>query len=248
MAERRARTCRTRRPSSTAARAGRRRSSSGGAPPRPAASRLAKSPRVSRLRLPDLTPLAPRPERPPPTPVQAVAILLSRRQFLQALGAAAVVVATPWTRVSAGLGGDARAVLHGARAAHARGARRVDPAGRRRSRARRGSGSCATSRACSRRSTIACRASTPAGPFSGRQPFIDYETRRAGAPPAEERLQALRPADAAPGALLALADPTARPGCRPTEQALVAPLDAQLGGPLSGLRDVYRDGLAGSTR
>jgi hypothetical protein len=33
-------------------------------------------------------------------------------------------------------------------------------------------------------------------------------------------------------------------GLSAADQALVAPLDAQLGGPLPGLRDVYRDGLS----
>src|SRR5262249_26098208 len=56
--------------------------------------RPGKSPPVSRFRLPNLSRLSP-PASPPPTPVQAVAILLSRRQFLKALGAAAVVAAAP---------------------------------------------------------------------------------------------------------------------------------------------------------
>src|SRR5262245_35345575 len=44
--------------------------------------------------------LPPAPGAEPPTPVQAVRVLLSRRQFLQALAAAGVVVATPWTRAT----------------------------------------------------------------------------------------------------------------------------------------------------
>src|SRR5262245_12852952 len=57
-------------------------------------------PLMSRLRLPNLA--FARPAIPPveaPTPVRVVRILLGRRQFLQALGAASVVLLAPWTRV-----------------------------------------------------------------------------------------------------------------------------------------------------
>src|SRR5262245_6903803 len=57
-------------------------------------------PLMSRLRLPNLA--FARTAVPPveaPTPVQVVRILLGRRQFLQALGAASVVLLAPWVRV-----------------------------------------------------------------------------------------------------------------------------------------------------
>ncbi len=197
---------------------------------------------MSRLRLPDLGPLAPPPIDPPPTPAAAVRILLSRRQFLQALGAAAVVAATPWTRATQGW-------------AAARG-RFFTRSERRTLEALTESILPADADAGATRLGVvhyveglltAFDRRLPrvyaGGPFSGRRPFINY-TR--GAPGTR------RPKDS-----FARFVPLTRlqavywrwqihgtAGLSPADQALVAPLDAQLGGPLPGLRDVYREGLA----
>ena len=167
---------------------------------------------MSRLRLPDLRPLAgAEPSAPPPTPVQAVAILLGRRQFLRALGAAAVVAATP---VDAGR---ARA---GRRARGRFFTRERAPRRSRRSPSR----SCRPTAIRARRRSASPRYIEglltafehrvprlyAGGPFSGRNPFIDYARGVPWPAPAAERVQALRAADAPPGALLALADPRHR--------------------------------------
>ena len=81
------------------------------------------------------------------------------------------------------------------------------------------------------------------GPFSGRQPFIDYERGEPSRRRPKNDFKRFVP----PTRLQALywrwqVHGTA--GLSAADQALVAPLDAQLGGPLPGLREVYRDGLA----
>src|SRR4029453_7126558 len=146
---------------------------------------------VSRLRLPDLTPLAPRSEPPPPTPAQAVTILLSRRRFLQARAAAAVVAA---------------AVLPGRRAAAPPSPRRIDPAGRRRPRRRAPRG-----RAIHRGAAHGVRAPGPP-PVRGRPrqrpgALHRLRDRQPVAPAPPELVQALRAAEPPPGPLLAVADP-----------------------------------------
>lgn len=169
-------------------------------------------------------------------------ILLTRRQFLGAASAALVVAASPWTRVEQ---------AWAARRGHffTKAERRTldalvdtilppdaDP----------GASALGVVRYLDRYLT-AFDFRTPlvyaGGPYSGRQPFIDYAT---GAPSRKKpkndfqhfvpttRLQTLH----FRWELLGTA------GLDPAEQALVAPLDAQLGGPLAGLRDVYRSGLA----
>jgi len=197
---------------------------------------------VSRLRLPDLTPLAPRPESPPPTAAQAVTILLSRRRFLQALGAAAIVAATPWTRVSQGWAAS-RGRFFTARERRALEALAesifpadADPGAKRLGVARYIEGLL-----------TAFDQRVPrlyaGGPFSGRRPFIDYETGTPSRRRPHDSFKQFVP----PSRLQALywrwqIHGTA--GLSAADQALVAPLDAQLGGLLPGLRDVYRDGLA----
>src|SRR5580765_1449187 len=54
---------------------------------------------MSRLRLPDFSRLAPAPAPDAPTPGGALVLLLSRREFLKALGAAGLVASLPWMRV-----------------------------------------------------------------------------------------------------------------------------------------------------
>ena len=80
------------------------------------------------------------------------------------------------------------------------------------------------------------------GPFSGRNPYINYENGTPGRRRPKNafrrfvpltRLQSLYWRWQLVGTI----------GLSPDEQALVAPLDAQRGGALTGLRDIYRDGL-----
>ena len=197
---------------------------------------------MSRLRLPDLTALAPRPAAPPPTPAEAVRILLSRRRFLQALGAAAVVAATPWTRVSQSWAATrGRFFTKSERRTLEALCESILPAD-----ADPGATRLGVVRYIEGLLT-AFDHRVPrlyaGGPFSGRRPFINSAR---GVPSGR------RPPDAfthfvPPTRLQAMywrwqIHGTA--GLSAAEQALVAPLDAQLGGPLPGLRDVYRDGLA----
>ncbi|MCW5891171.1 MAG: gluconate 2-dehydrogenase subunit 3 family protein [bacterium] len=197
---------------------------------------------MSRLRLPPLGCVAPPPLPPPPTPTQAVRILLTRRQFLGAAGAALVVAASPWTRVE--------------QAWAARRGRFFTKAERRTldalvdtilpPDADPGAGALGVVRYLDRYLT-ALDFRTPllyaGGPFSGRRPFIDYATGR----PAKKRPKNAFATFVPPTRLQALHwrwELLGSAGLDADERALVAPLDAQRGGPLRGLRDVYRDGLA----
>jgi hypothetical protein len=197
---------------------------------------------VSRLRLPDLTPLGPRPDVPPPTPAQAVRILLSRRQFLQALGAAAVVAATPWRRVAQSWAASRGRFFtpHERRTLEVL-AESILPAD-----ADPGATRLGVARYIERLLT-AFDHPVPrlyaGGPFSGRRPFIDY----ARGVPSRRRPKNSFKRFVPPTRLQALSwrwQIHGTTGLSAEEQALVTPLDAQLGGPLPGLRQVYRDGLA----
>ena len=196
---------------------------------------------MSRLRLPDLSRLSP-PAAPPPTPVQAVAILLSRRQFLKALGAAAVIAAAPWTRVERTWAA-ARGRFFTSQERRTLDALAdsilppdADP----------GAAALGATRYIEGLLTAFDR-HVPriyaGGPFSGRQPFIDYER---GVPAHRRPRNSFK--HFVP--LTRLQDLNWRwqiqgtAGLSAADQALVAPLDAQLGGPLPGLRDVYRGGLS----
>jgi Gluconate 2-dehydrogenase subunit 3 len=197
---------------------------------------------VSRLRLPNLSRLSPADAPPPPTPVQAVAILLSRRQFLKALGAAAVIAAAPWTRVERTWAA-ARGRFFTSQERRTLDALAdsilppdADP----------GAAALGATRYIEGLLTAFDR-HVPriyaGGPFSGRQPFIDYER---GVPSHRRPRNSFK--HFVP--LTRLQDLNWRwqiqgtAGLSAADQALVAPLDAQLGGPLPGLRDVYRDGLS----
>jgi hypothetical protein len=171
-----------------------------------------------------------------------VRILLTRRQFLGAAGAALVVASLPWTRAQ--------------QAWAARRGRFFTKAERRTldalvdtilpPDADPGASALGVVRYLDRYLT-AFDFRTPllfaGGPYSGRRPFLDYAK---GAPKKK------RPRNAfaqfiPPTRLQALHwrwELLGTAGLDPDERALVAPLDAQLGGPLRGLRDVYRDGLA----
>jgi len=197
---------------------------------------------VSRLRLPNLSRLSPPAAPPPPTPVQAVAILLSRRQFLKALGAAAVIAAAPWTRVERTWAA-ARGRFFTSQERRTLDALAdsilppdADP----------GAAALGATRYIEGLLTAFDR-HVPriyaGGPFSGRQPFIDYER---GVPAHRRPRNSFK--HFVP--LTRLQDLNWRwqiqgtAGLSAADQALVAPLDAQLGGPLPGLRDVYRGGLS----
>jgi hypothetical protein len=197
---------------------------------------------VSRFRLPNLSRLSPPAAPPPPTPIQAVAILLSRRQFLKALGAAAVIAAAPWTRVERTWAA-ARGRFFTSQERRTLDALAdsilppdADP----------GAAALGATRYIEGLLTAFDR-HVPriyaGGPFSGRQPFIDYER---GVPSHRRPRNSFR--HFVP--LTRLQDLNWRwqiqgtAGLSAADQALVAPLDAQLGGPLPGLRDVYRDGLS----
>lgn len=197
---------------------------------------------MSRFRLPNLSRLSPPAAPPPPTPIQAVAILLSRRQFLKALGAAAVIAAAPWTRVERTWAA-ARGRFFTSQERRTLDALAdsilppdADP----------GAAALGATRYIEGLLTAFDR-HVPriyaGGPFSGRQPFIDYER---GVPSHRRPRNSFR--HFVP--LTRLQDLNWRwqiqgtAGLSAADQALVAPLDAQLGGPLPGLRDVYRDGLS----
>jgi len=171
-----------------------------------------------------------------------VTILLSRRQFLRALGAAAVVAATPWTRVTQSwAAGRGRFFTARERRTLEALAESILPAD-----ADPGAARLGVVRYIERFLT-AFDYPVPrlhaGGPFSGRQPFIDYDR---GVPSRK------RPKDS----FKHFVPPTrlqtiywrwqlfGTTGLSAAERALVAPLDAQLGGPLPGLRQVYREGLA----
>jgi hypothetical protein len=198
---------------------------------------------VSRLRLPDLRALdAHVPVPPPPTPAQAVGLLLSRRQFLKAASAAAVVASLPWQRVER---------AWAARRGHyfTRTERRTldalvdtilppdaDP----------GASALGVVRYIDRwLSAFDFRVPLvfAGGPYSGRRPFIDYDDGT----PSKKRPRNLFKKFVQPNRLQSLQwrwELFGTAGLDATEQALVAPLDAQRGGALVGLRDHYRAGLA----
>jgi hypothetical protein len=199
---------------------------------------------VSRLRLPDFrafASIAPSPP-PPPTPVEAVGLLLSRRQFLKAAGAATVVASLPWQRVER---------AWAARRGHffTRTERRtlapllesIMPAD-----ADPGATKLGVLRYIERTLT-AFDYRVPAiyagGPFSGRRPFIDYDDGT----PSKKRPRNDFKRFVEPNRLQSLDfrwQILGTSGLDASERALVAPLDAQRGGPLIGLIEHYRNGLA----
>ncbi len=197
---------------------------------------------MSRLRLPDLSPLAPPPVAPPPTPARAVAILLRRREFLKALGAAAVVAAVPWTWVERSWAARrGRFFTRQERATLEALADSILPPD-----ADPGASDLGVGRYIEGLLT-AFDHRVPrlyaGGPFSGRQPFIDYARGR----PSRRRPKNAFKRFVRPTRLQALYwrwQIVGTAGLSAADRALVAPLDAQAGGPLPGLRDLYRDGLA----
>ncbi len=197
---------------------------------------------MSSLRLPDLRRIAAfAPPGRPATSLGAVALLLSRREFLRALGIAGVLVAAPWTRVE-------RAWAASRGRFFTRAERRTlealvdsmlppdaDPG-------------AADLGVVGYIEQLLSAFDHPVprlyagGPFSGRNPFIDYER---GAP-SHRRPKNFFSKFVRPSRLQSLYwrwQLFGTAGLSAVEQAQVAPLDAQLGGPLRGLRDLYREGL-----
>lgn len=198
---------------------------------------------MSRLRLPDFSRVAPLPPAaPPPTTATAVRVLLSRRQFLKAATAATALLVLPWTRVERVW-------------ARARG--RFFTAGERRTLealvdtilppdAEPGATDLGVVTYIDR-FLFAFEERVPrlyaGGPFSGRNPFINYAT---GTPSRRRPKNAFK-RFIPPTRLQSLYwrwQLVGTSGLSAAEQTLVAPLDAQLGGALIGLQELYRTGLA----
>jgi len=197
---------------------------------------------MSRLRLPDLSFAAPPAAPPPPTPAGAVRMLLGRREFLRALGAASVLVLAPWTRVErAWAAARGRFFTKHERATFEALVDTIVPPDH-----QPGAAELGVARYVERLLT-AFDDRKPrlyaGGPYSDRNPFIDYRT---GTPSRRHPRNAIK-RFVAPSRLQALYwrwEVVGTQGLSAEERALVEPLDAQLGGgPLAGLRDVYRNGL-----
>ena len=196
---------------------------------------------MSRLRLPDLSRLAPPPPPEPPTPGRAVVLLLGRREFLKALAATGLVVSLPWLQVERAYAARrGRFFTARERKTLAALAESILPADHDPGGARLGIVDYVE------RLLTAFDHTPPTiyagGPYSGRNPFIDYTK---GAPSRKKpkndfkHFIELTPLQA----LYWRWQIFGTTGLTAAEQARVAPIDAQLGGPLTGLRDVYRKGL-----
>jgi Gluconate 2-dehydrogenase subunit 3 len=198
---------------------------------------------MSRLVLPDLSRLLPPPASAPvPSPSAAIATLLGRRQFLKAVGATSFALLLPWGRIERALAARRGHFLTAReRRTLAALADTIIPRDDAPSASQLGAVDYIER-------LLSALERTPAaifagGPYSGRNPFIDYDT---GTPSRKRpkntfkqfvpltRLQELYWRWELYGTAALL----------PADQALVTPLDAQLGGPLRGLRDLYRDGIA----
>jgi hypothetical protein len=196
---------------------------------------------VSRLRLPDLRHLVPS-DGTPPSPAQAVAILLSRRQFLRALGAATVLAALPLTWVERGWAARRGRFFTGAerRTLKALADSILPPD--------RDAGAVALGAVRYIEGFLtAFEHRVPrihaGGPFSGREPFIDYAR---GVPGRRHPRNAFK-RFVRPTRLHAVYwrwQLYGSDGLSGADRAMIEALDAQQGGPLPGLRAIYRDGLA----
>jgi hypothetical protein len=196
---------------------------------------------MSRLRLPDLSRLVPASAAEPSTSGRTIVLLLSRREFLRALGVAGLAVSLPWVRVErAYAAARGRFLTAGERRTLAALAESILPADDDPGGAKLGVGDYVE------RLLTAFDHSPPriyaGGPFSGRNPFVDYARGRAGRRRPKNRFKRF----VEPTRLQRLYwrwQILGTNGLTAAERALVAPLDAQLGGPLAGLRTVYRQGL-----
>jgi hypothetical protein len=197
---------------------------------------------MSRLRLPNLS-FVPAAGAPPPTPAGAVRILLGRREFLRALGAASVLLFAPWTRVArAWATARGRFFTAGERATLEALVDTIVPPDD-----TPGAADLGVVRYIERLLT-AFDGRLPrlyaGGPFSNRNPYISFKT---GTPSARRPRNAFK-RFIAPSRLQDLYwrwQVLGTAGLEAEEYALVEPLDAQLSnGPLTGLRDAYRIGLS----
>ncbi|HWP67378.1 MAG TPA: gluconate 2-dehydrogenase subunit 3 family protein [Candidatus Limnocylindria bacterium] len=198
---------------------------------------------MSRLRLPNLAfARPPAPAEPPPTATRAVRVLLGRRAFLQALGAASVVVLTPWFRIErVWAGARGRFFTKRERAALAALVDSIVPPDD-----TPGAADLGVVRYIEGLLTMFDGRHPrlyAGGPYSNRNPFIDYDTGT----PATKRPRNAFKKFVAPSRLQTLYwrwQLLGTAGLAAAERALVEPLDAQLGGgPLVGLRERYREGL-----
>jgi len=197
---------------------------------------------MSRLRLPSFTFAAPPGAPSAPTPARAVRVLLGRREFLKALGATSVLLLAPWTRVErAWAAAKGRFFTKSERATLEALVDTIVPPDD-----EPGAAELGAVRYMEGLLT-AVDARTPrlyaGGPFSNRNPFIDFDTGT----PSRRRSRNSFKRFVPPNRLQALYwrwQIVGTAGLDAAERALVEPLDAQLGvGPLAGLRDLYRTGL-----
>jgi hypothetical protein len=196
---------------------------------------------MSRLRLPNLSFV--RPALPPPsTPTQVVRLLLGRREFLQALGAASVVLLAPWARVErAWAAARGRFFTKNERKTLDALVDTIIPPDD-----TPGAAALGVVRYIEGLLTMFDERRPrlyAGGPFSNRNPFIDFETGTPGKKHPRNAFKKFVP----PSRLQELYwrwQIVGTSGLDESQRALVEPLDAQLGAaPLVGLRDLYRDGL-----
>lgn len=197
---------------------------------------------MSRLRLPNLSFVRPA-AAPPPTPTQVVRVLLGRRQFLQALGAASVVLLAPWTRVEqAWAAARGRFFTKSQRRTLGALVDTIIPPDE-----APGAAELGVVRYIENMLTMFDERHPrlyAGGPFSNRNPFIDFET---GSPSKKRPRNAFKKF-IPPNRLQDLYwrwQIVGTTGLDAAQRALVEPLDAQLGGaPLVGLQDLYSEGLS----
>lgn len=198
---------------------------------------------MSRLVLPDLSRLLPPAEPEPlPTARRAVGVLLGRRQFLKAFGVTGIVLALPFTRVE-----QAWALRRGrfftGHERHTLGVladTMIPPDD--------APGALRLGAVDYIEQMLTAFDRTPAklfagGPFSGRNPYINYDTGQPSRKrPANDFKQFIQPSRLQE--LYWRWELYGSSGLSSGDQAVIAPLDAQQGGPRTGLRDIYRRGLA----
>lgn len=198
---------------------------------------------MSRLRLPNLSFVRSAATPPPPTPTQVVRLLLGRRELLKALGAASVVLLAPWTRVErAWAAARGRFFTKSERKTLEALVDSIIPPDETPGAAELGVVRYVEGLLTmfdERRPRVYA-----GGPYSNRNPFIDFDTGTPGKRRPRNAFKRFVP----PNRLQELYwrwQLVGTAGLAESERTLVEPLDAQLGAaPLVGLRDLYRTGLA----